>query len=228
MVLDAITLANLRCTVKIYFPGSTGFTPESTSYHYKLERIRSAFRLALEEAALIHALKEGREDAFRCLVVDYGDRMYNTVLSIIQDTQDIEDIVQEVFMAVYQNIDKFRGDAKLSTWMYRIAVTKSLEVIRKQKRNPMGLITESMENLATSGFNHPGVLLENREKAALLFQALKRLPEAQKTAFVLHKTEGLSYLEIASVMKISLPAVESLIYRARQGLQKLLASYYKL
>lgn len=172
-------------------------------------------------------MKEGREDAFRCLVVDYGDRMYNTVLSIIQDTQDIEDIVQEVFMAVYQNIDKFRGDAKLSTWMYRIAVTKSLEAIRKQKRNPMSALSDTMENLSANGFNHPGVLVENREKAALLFQALKRLPETQKTAFVLHKTEGLSYMEIAQVMKLSLPAVESLIYRARQGLQKLLAGYYK-
>jgi RNA polymerase sigma factor (sigma-70 family) len=184
----------------------------------------------LEEAALIQALKDGRPEAYRSLVDGYGDQVYNTVLSMMQREADAEDVSQEVFIAVYRHVGNFRADAKLSTWIYRIAVTKSLEALRKGSRKRES-VTESLSDetgrLPAASFNHPGVLSENRERAAVLFRALDRLPEKQKTAFVLHKTEGLSYAEIAEVMELTLASVESLIYRARQGLQKLLAGYYK-
>jgi RNA polymerase sigma-70 factor (ECF subfamily) len=183
----------------------------------------------LEEAALIQALKEGRPDAFRMLVTEQGDRVYNTVLSMVQHPEDAEDVVQDVFVSVYQHVGRFRGDAKLSTWIYRIAVTKSLEALRRSSRK-QGRMTESLSDetgrIPAASFHHPGVQIENRERAAVLFRAMSLLPEKQKTAFVLHKAEGLSYAEIADVMELTLPSVESLIYRARQGLQKLLANYY--
>ena len=149
----------------------------------------------------------------------------------MQHTEDAEDVTQEVFVSVYQNIGKFRGDAKLSTWIYRIAVTKSLEALRRNKRKRAGhteLSEEGLKGLPGAAFHHPGVLAENREKGAVLLSALHRIPENQKTAFVLHKTEGLSYAEIAEVLEVSLSSVESLIYRARQNLQKLLGDFYKM
>ncbi len=184
----------------------------------------------LEEAALIQALKEGKQEAFRSLVTLHGDKVYNTVLSLMQRPEDAEDVSQEVFISVYQNVGRFRGEAKLSTWMYRIAVTKSLEALRKGSKKRERLtdsLSDEAGKLPAAGFHHPGVQAENRERGAVLFRALSKLPENQKTAFVLHKTEGLSYAEIADVMEVTLPSVESLIYRARQGLQKLLADYYK-
>lgn len=184
----------------------------------------------LEEPVLINALKEGTPEAFRSLVANHGDRVYNTVLSMMQHAEDAEDVCQEVFISVYQNVGRFRGDAKLSTWIYRIAVTKSLEALRRSsKKNARLTDSLSVETSSLPGslFQHPGVQTENRERASLLFSALKQLPEKQKTAFVLHKTEGLSYAEIAAVMELSLPSVESLIYRARQGLQKMLVRYYE-
>ncbi len=75
-------------------------------------------------------------------------------------------------------------------------------------------------------FQHPGVLLENQERAAILFQALEKLPEKQKAAFVLHHLEALSYVEIAEVLQLSLSSVESLLFRAKQNLQRLLGDYY--
>jgi RNA polymerase sigma-70 factor (ECF subfamily) len=182
----------------------------------------------LEEAALIQALKEGNSEAFRLLVSDHGDRVYNTVLGMMQSPEDAEDVVQEVFISVFQNVGRFRGDAKLGTWMYRIAITKSLEALRRKslKQSRMNTELKDADSLHAAPFQHPGVTLENREKAGILFRALERLPETQKTAFVLHKTEGLSYAEIGDIMEITLPAVESLIYRARQRLQKLLATFY--
>ena len=76
-------------------------------------------------------------------------------------------------------------------------------------------------------FYHPGVQLENKERSAILFNAIDQLPDKQKTAFVLSKIEELSYLEIAEIMQLSVSSVESLLFRAKQNLRKLLANYYE-
>ncbi len=183
----------------------------------------------MDEAAFIQALREGSEPAFRRLVDEYGDRVYNTALGLMQRSADAEDVAQEVFIAVYQKIGGFRAQARLSTWIYRIAVTKSLEALRR-KGAKAARMTGTLDDAAgtrAAPFHHPGVALERREHASILFRVLAQLPENQKTAFVLHKTEGLSYAEIADVMEVSLPAVESLIYRARQSLQQRLSAYYR-
>jgi RNA polymerase sigma-70 factor (ECF subfamily) len=183
----------------------------------------------LDEVLLIEGLKHKKPEAYRSLITDYGDRVYNTVLSMLQHAEEAEDVVQEVFIAVYQNISKFRGDAKLSTWVYRIAITKSLEALRKKKRRKEEAFhipgAEGVKDLI-SPFHHPGVQLEHKEQAAVLFAAIARLPDTQQTAFVLHKMEGLSYLEISGIMETTLSGVESLMYRAKQSLQKHLAEYY--
>ena len=78
----------------------------------------------LNEETLIHQLKAGDEQAFRQLVESYQHLVYNTVLGIVQDVQEAEDVAQEVFIQVYRSISGFRGEAQLSTWLYRIAITK--------------------------------------------------------------------------------------------------------
>jgi RNA polymerase sigma-70 factor (ECF subfamily) len=76
-------------------------------------------------------------------------------------------------------------------------------------------------------FNHPGVLLENKEKSATIFKAIHQLPEAQKTVFTLHKVDGKSYKEISEIMEKSLSSLESLMFRAKKNLQQQLEYYYK-
>ena len=188
----------------------------------------------MSEEHFIARLKQKDEVAFRELVEQFGDKVFNTALGIVQHPEDAEDISQDVFIEVFHSIDHFKGESKLATWIYRIAVTKSLEFLRKKKRSKRFAFVQSIFGLESSlpekdapHFYHPGVQLENKERSAILFQAINSLPEKQKSAFVLHKLEDLSYAEIAEVMKISLSSVESLMFRAKQNLQKLLAGYYE-
>jgi RNA polymerase sigma factor (sigma-70 family) len=188
----------------------------------------------LEEHRFIAQLKSGNENAFKDLVKLFGDKVYNTSLSMLQNTDDAEDVTQEVFTTIFQSIHQFKGESLLSTWIYRIAISKSLEHIRKKNRKKRFALVQSLygdeivKNTSNSNnFYHPGVQLENKELSVILFKAINKLPENQKTAFILHKIEDLSYAEITEVMNVSLASVESLMFRAKQNLRKWLSNYYK-
>jgi RNA polymerase sigma factor (sigma-70 family) len=84
----------------------------------------------LNEWTLIEQLKQGDENAFKTIVETWQDMVYNTALGIVQNAEDAEDITQEVFVQVYHSISSFKGDSKFSTWLYRIAITKSLDLKR--------------------------------------------------------------------------------------------------
>lgn len=187
----------------------------------------------MSETELIARLKDGEETAFREVVETWKDMVYNTVLGVVQHDEEAEDVTQEVFIQVYESISQFKGDSKLSTWLYRIAVTKSLDHLRKKKRKKRFAFLQSLfgvneeEVRHDPEFNHPGVVLENKENAGILFRAIDKLPDNQKTAFTLHKLEGLSYQEVAEVMDCSVSSVESLMHRAKGNLRKLLEDYYQ-
>ncbi len=187
----------------------------------------------INEKELVEKLKQGDETAFKFIVEEYKDLVYNTAIGIVQNEEDAEDVAQEAFVQVYQSIHNFKGESKLSTWLYRITVTKALDHERKKKRKKRSAIlkriflTEEDNEIETPDFNHPGVLLDQKENAAELFRAIRKLPENQKVAFVLNKLEGLSYQEISEVMNTSLSSVESLLHRAKTNLKKNLEDYYR-
>ncbi|MGZ3903888.1 MAG: RNA polymerase sigma factor [Bacteroidia bacterium] len=190
--------------------------------------------LFLQEETLIVQLKAGESSAFKYIVETHQALVYNASLGILQNSADAEDVAQEVFVQVYHSVKEFKGDCKLSTWLYRIAVTKSLDFLRAKKRKKRFAFVQSLfgeesnEPLVEQAtFVHPGVQLENKERAGILFKAINKLPENQKVAFTLNKVEGLSYQEIAEVMQLSVSSVESLLFRAKANLQKLLGNYYK-
>ena len=164
----------------------------------------------------------------------FGDKVFNTSLSFLHDHEDAEDVSQEVFIEIFQSISGFKGKSKLSTWIYRITVQKSLELIRKRSRKKRsGLIISlfGKEHLISHSdntpFYHPGIKLENKERSAILFKAISQLPKNQCTAFTLHKVENLSYAEISEIMEVSVSSVESLMFRAKQNLKSLLSDYYE-
>lgn len=186
----------------------------------------------MEQQQLITQLKNRDEAAFRHLVTTYEKRVYNTVLSLIQHTEEAEDIAQEVFIEVYRSIENFRAESALSTWIYRIATTKSLEVIRKRKTQKRfafisSLFSKNNELIHQStDFEHPGVVAENKELAQNLFAAIGKLTDNQRIAYTLVNVEGLSYQETAEAMEITKSSVESLIFRAKGNLKNLLEEYY--
>jgi RNA polymerase sigma-70 factor (ECF subfamily) len=186
----------------------------------------------VNEHALIEQLKRADNNAFSALIDVYQSRVYNTCLGLLQNTEDAEDITQEVFVEVYRSVNGFKGDSKLSTWMYRIAVSKCLDHLRSKKRKKRFGFVKSLfgaqgEHMYDKpDFVHPGVLLEHKEQAAYLFKSIEQLPENQRIAFTLCKVEQLSYTEAGEIMQLSVSAVESLMVRARQNLKKILADYY--
>jgi RNA polymerase sigma-70 factor (ECF subfamily) len=184
----------------------------------------------LNQPELIHRLKNGDLSVFSDIVTLSQNMVYNTALSIVQNETDAEDITQDVFIEVYEKAGQFRGDALLSTWIYRITINKALDLQRKKKRQKNGGFIQKIFSLKEEeepiNFDHPGVQLDNKEKAGILFKALKKLPENQQVAFTLHKIEGLPYQQMADVMEISLSAAEGLMVRAKAGLKKILEHYY--
>jgi len=187
--------------------------------------------MSLEESRLIEKIIAGEKPAFSELVNAYKNKVYNTALGYLQNPEDAEDIAQEVFIEIFRSIETFKGESSLSTWIYRISVTKSLELIRKRKRKKRFAIVKdifsgSNENFEPVDFIHPGIIMENKERSALLFKKINRLPDKQKTAFILNKVEGLSYKEISKIMNLSQSAVESIIFRAKENLKKYLKLYY--
>ncbi|MBI5402830.1 MAG: RNA polymerase sigma factor [Ignavibacteriae bacterium] len=184
----------------------------------------------MEENKLIDRIIENDEAAFRELYDTFSSRVYNTALGFLQSTEDAEDITQEIFILIHRSIKNFNRDSSLSTWIYRIAVNKSLEFIRSKKRKKRFAIVKSIfakeEAEELPDFLHPGIIAENKDRAKILFKAIDKLTENQKTAFLLNKIDHLSYKEISEIMKVSHSSVESLIFRAKENLKKELYNYY--
>ena len=187
----------------------------------------------MNEKQFIETLKQGDRAAYEALFLEFKDKILNTCLGFVPNQHDAEDICQEVFVKVFKTVKDFKGDAKLSTWIYRIAVTESLQHIRNRKRKKrmaffqalVGLDNEAV-NVADNSYQHPGIQLENKERARVLFQHIESLPDNQRAVFTLHKVEGLAYKEIADILDMSLSSVESLMFRARKNLKKKLTTYY--
>ncbi len=186
----------------------------------------------MNESTLIEQLKQGEQGAFRTIVELWKVMVYNTSLGILQSPEDAEDVTQEVFVQVYESIDSFKGESKFSTWLYRITISKSMDQIRKKKRKKRFAFMQSLIGINNEviyeppDFNHPGVVLDKKEKSATLFRCINGLPGKQKVAFILNKLEGLSYQEVSEVMDTTISSVESLLHRAKSNLRKKLEVMY--
>jgi RNA polymerase sigma-70 factor, ECF subfamily len=168
--------------------------------------------------------------AFEDLVNRYQKMVLKTCLGFVSNHSDAEDLAQEVFIEVFESLQGFRNESKISTWIYRIAVNKSLNQVRKQKRERM---FRSIESFFTSKEEKSEKIelvdikgdmadteIIRRENKQMLKNAISKLPENQRIAFVLSKYQDLSYKEIAEVMNVTLSSVESLLFRAKSNLQK--------
>lgn len=187
----------------------------------------------MEHDKLTEDLKRGDPKALESLFSIYKDKVFNTAISYLQNIQDAEEITQDVFVEIFNSGDKFKGDSALSTWIYKITINKCLDQIKYQKRKKRFAVvtsifkTDSVElNIDIPDFIHPGIEIELKERSQILFKAIYKLPDNQKTAFILSKIESLSYKEISDIMKTSISSVESLLFRAKQNLKKELSNFY--
>lgn len=175
----------------------------------------------------------GDQAAFRQLYELYKDKVYNTCLFYLQHAPEAEEAVQDVFIEVHHSAATFQSRSTVLTWIYRITVNKCLDRIRHRKRQKRFAFVTSLFNPVSgqlmhdpAGFEHPGMLAENKEKGKMLFRAIRELPENQQSAFLLKHLEGCSQKEVAEIMDISEKALESLLQRAKANLRKILGDFY--
>jgi RNA polymerase sigma-70 factor (ECF subfamily) len=189
----------------------------------------------MTDRELIEQILSGNQSAFRHMVDKYQVLVFNTCIGFVGNRQSVEDLSQDVFIETYRSIEKFRGEAKLSTWLYRISVNKSLNYIRDHKKHTLvrslerffyGEKEEKLE-IEDHVFGTADAPMEQQQHAQELHRAIDSLPDNQRIAFTLSKFDDLSYKNIAEVMDVSLSTVESLIHRAKKNLQKKLANYYQ-
>jgi RNA polymerase sigma-70 factor (ECF subfamily) len=188
----------------------------------------------MNEDTLIANVIAGDPQAIRSFVDHYQVIILRTAKGFVKDQEDARDITQEVLIDVLTNLYKFNQKSSLTTWIYRITVNRALNHLRRSKRwfrlggsqmedggsNPSEWLTDPSEK-------NPSEMMEQKDKARILHNAMNSLPPNQRTAFTLAEYDELSYKEIADVMQVSVSSVESLIFRARKNLQKALWDCYK-
>lgn len=174
------------------------------------------------DRALIGGIANGDALALRELFERHKERVYNTALSYLQNATDAEEVSQDVFTKVWRSAAGFKAESQVTTWLYRIAVNTSLTALKKrQRRSIFGTIHPGHD---PPDFHHPEAKMEEREENKALFSAIYRLPDRQKTAFVLSYVEELPRQQVAEVMGLSLKAIEGLLMRAKKRLRITLRS----
>jgi RNA polymerase sigma factor (sigma-70 family) len=157
----------------------------------------------------------------------YKSIVYNLALSYSANKEDAEEITQDVFLTVFKKMSGFRNESKVETWIYRVTINKSLDYLKAKKRFKRNFMNDGVSigqvsQTELSDFNHPGVVLESKEKIQDIYNCINKLSEDHKTVIILLKIENRTYSEVAKIMKISVGAVESLFIRAKKKLDVLL------
>lgn len=175
-------------------------------------------------ADLVQALRANEPQAYAALIEGYADRLYATAYAILNNPADAEEVVQETLITVYRHIGEFRGEAKLSTWLYRIATNKALALLRSHKA---ARAETSLEELGEQyggelplGGTAPSAeeALERAERWACIREGLEAMSPTLRVVWVLAEVEGLSMCEIAEAEGLSLSTVKVRLHRARRFL----------
>lgn len=184
-------------------------------------------RLPLMERFFLRRLQKGDPRAFRELVQLHEDRVYSLVLRMMGDAQEAEDLSQEVFLLVHRNLARFRGDCRLSTWIYRVARNLCLNRLKYLEHRASGgeadlERTEASAEAFGTREQRPDQQLLGAEERDHVQRALAQLSADHRLLVVLRDIEGLGYDQIAQVAQLPLGTVKSRIHRARAALAELL------
>jgi RNA polymerase sigma-70 factor (ECF subfamily) len=185
----------------------------------------------LTDGDLVTHAKAGDLSAFEQLTTRYENRIYSLAWRILRHNQDAEDVTQETFLSALEHLGTFRGEARFSTWLFRIATFAALKVLRKRKGLPTVSLEEATEpDSATQEIPHPEYIADwrqspeelvgRRETSALLENALSQLSEKHRLVFLLRDVEGLSVREAAQALNLSEANIRVRLLRARLELRE--------
>ncbi len=186
----------------------------------------------LSDEQLIERIRQGDSTAFQALVEKYQRKLYAVAYGLLGNREDALDSVQEAFVKAYRSLDRFKGESSFYTWLYRITVNAAIDIGRKQdRRNEVEFLEEvepgeeKGEYPVASPGETPAEQLMRKELGALIEDAIQQLPPEQRTAIVLREIEGLSYREIAKLMRCSEGTVMSRLHYGRKKLQEILGPH---
>jgi RNA polymerase sigma-70 factor (ECF subfamily) len=186
--------------------------------------------------ALVSRLRAGEDAAFEELVRTYTARLLAVARRILGSHEEAKDVVQETFLAAFQSLDRFRGEANLGTWLSRIAVNQCLMKLRSRKRKPEQSIEELLPRFLPDGHQVRESALwgvsfdtevERKEVHGLVRQAINRLPERYRTVLLLRDIEELSTEEVAGTLGVTSNTIKVRLHRARQALRTLLEPHFR-
>jgi len=154
--------------------------------------------------------------------------VFNLAVQYVQNIEDAEEITQDVFVKVYNNLHSFKNQANIKTWIFRITINQSLDFIKAKKAQKRSFLSNifSLNDekyiFEPINFNHPGIELEQKESYQKIFDSINQLSDNQKTVIILLKIEDKSQAETAEIMNLNVKALESLFQRAKKNLKILL------
>jgi len=173
----------------------------------------------------------GDLDAFEELVERHQHRVFGTAVRMLNSQEDAEDIAQQVFVRVWKSAKRYKPTAKFSTWLMTITRNLVLNEVRRRTRKPIWFLEEQDENASgrvpDQSAPNPSKTIEQNELETAVDQAISELPEPQRMAVVLRRFEEMPYEEIGQIMKMSVPAVKSLLFRARTTLREKLQAHLR-
>jgi len=171
------------------------------------------------DSVLIDKAKNGNEGAFKILVNKYYPRVYASLFSFTKSKEDSEDLTQQTFIKVWQQLDSFRGESAFFTWVYRIAINlaKNFVVSSNYKKQKSNISMENI-NLDFGSFDNIEEVIIHDESIEKISNFVNTLPESLKTAFTLRESEGKSYEEISVITETPIGTVRSRIFRARESI----------
>lgn len=177
----------------------------------------------LDDLYLVDRAREGYLDAFEILVERHSAMAYRVALRMLGNREDAQDLAQESLLAAWRSLDRFRGDAQFSTWLYRIVTRRALNRLTRGKVHQSLDLLDDVPTEASWG--NPQLAAERRATIDAVTAAVASLPLPQRTAIVLHHFEGLPYEQVAAVTGSSVASVRSHLFRARRSLANALADH---
>ncbi len=185
------------------------------------------------ERLLVSRLRRRDPAAFELLVKTHQDRVYDFCVRMVSDREEAFDLAQEIFISIHQNLERFRADAKLTTWIFRIARNHCLNRLKYLKRrgrdrsDEFGEANELSITESMGGTQQPDDLVAAAREKALIHRAIRELDEDQRALVVLRDVEGLSYEEIMEITDLAEGTVKSRLHRAREKLAGILGRLEK-
>ena len=187
------------------------------------------------DAILVKRCKRGDTIAFTKLVERYQRRIYSTALGMVKNQDDAMDITQEAFVKVHRYLDNFQGTSSFYTWLYRIVLNLCIDHMRKAGKRPAAEFDERFayqdesdemsDFIANRSDLNPSKMIGRKELADHIQEAIASLPPYHRAVILMREIEGLSYTEMAKVLRVSKGTVMSRLHHARSKLKKILSPY---